>query len=319
MTSDTQSCYWPRALIHVRTPTPSADFRSLARIAREYGFCSRVLDRGQLYLDATHRQRFGASPARLASQLLYRLTQESPGRSFQIGVAHEPMLAACASVMAGPGAPKVIAPWEVHSHIASLPVSLLVSSYPVLARRMAAVGLRHCGEITRLGAATVRRHFGETGMQLWHLCRQGHGQTAVEVECSRGLIRCHAVLPPQTRSRRALVSHVRRLQLQATRTLKSHRRIAHTVKLRVWSERQGGFDVVELEALDPELGFQCSPKDLGDRLHKTCGGYACLMLQLELAELENPGPQLELFPEPEADFIDHVEFCFPDPVENSKR
>jgi hypothetical protein len=317
--NDTQSCYWPRALIHVRAPVSSGDLRTLTPVMREYGFPIRVLDRRRLYVDVTHRQRRDGSPARLASQLLRRLAEESPGRRFHVGVAHEPMLAACASVMAEAGVPKVIAPWEVHKQIAMLPVPLLGPIYPGLARYMAAAGLHRCGDIAPLGSATVRRHFGEAGIQLWHLSRRGRGHTTVEVEHEPGVIRCHAVLPPQTRSRRALVSHVRRLQLQAMRTLTVHRRVSNTVELRVWAEAKRGFDIIDLFPLDPAVGWDCAAAELGDRLHRLCGGRACLMLQLELAQLENPGPQLELFSDPETDSVNHAEFCFSEPVENCER
>ncbi len=241
-----------------------------------------------------------------------------PGNGFYLGVAHEPMLAACAGAAAKAAAPAVIAPWEAKERVRALPVEVLSASYPRLARLMAVVGFQRCGQIADLAPGMVQRLFGDDGVRLRQLCRQGRGDTEVEIETVPGRIRCRAVLPPQTRGRRALRSHLRRLYLEANRSLRRRQRLARTVGLAAWTDDGNGLATVTLPVLDFAAPRRVPEAAVG-RLYELCRGRACLMLQMELTDLQIHGPQLELFTEEEVNSTGPLCYSPAPPVEKSVR
>jgi hypothetical protein len=84
-------------------------------------------------------------------------------------------VAEIAARQAGPRHIRRVAPGEEAAFLAPLPLSVLPLD-PVVAARLAALGLDCVGAVANLSAADLQRQFGPVGMDLWHQARGGDGR-----------------------------------------------------------------------------------------------------------------------------------------------
>ena len=92
-----------------------------------------------------------------------------------VGVASSRQVAEIAARQAGPRHIRRVAPGEEAAFLAPLPLSVLPLD-PVVAARLAALGLDCVGAVANLSAADLQRQFGPVGMDLWHQARGGDGR-----------------------------------------------------------------------------------------------------------------------------------------------
>lgn len=293
MSGTGQSCYWPRALIHIRADRPFPDDPAMHEFLAGFADAYRIADAGNVIVDITHRQRSRGSPEQLAHKLLQGLVRGLAGPEYRLGCAADPMAAACAAALAPPFAVETVAPWETRPRLAGLSRTELAFAYPGLAGRMKIAGLSRCGQILDFAPRLVRRYMGPDGVRLWHLCRHGRAGSTVEMEACRDRIRFRMVLPPKTGGTRALKAHLRRLQQEASRVMRIRGRIAHISELRVRLDHGQWSSPFLLGTPVSDVGFLPIVKLA--QSSALADGRACRELELNLADLRHAGPQLELF------------------------
>lgn len=293
MSETGQSCYWPRALIHVRADRPFPRDPAMHEFLTSFGDAYRIVDATNVIVDITHRQVSRGSPEQLAHSLLQELVRGLSGPVFRLACAADPMAAACAAALTSPFAVESVAPWETKPRLAGLSPTELAFAYPGLASRMKIAGLSRCGQILDLSPPLVRRYMGQNGVRLWHLCRHGRADATVEMEACRDRIRFRTVLPPKTGGSRALKAHLRRLHQEASRVMRVRGRIAHTAELRARLDHGQWTSPFPLGAPVSAVGFL--PIVKLSQSSALADGRTCRELELNLADLRHAGPQMELF------------------------
>lgn len=104
-----------------------------------------------------------------AGQVAHTAGAELAARGYpaQLGVAATPSLAAVASVLAAPGAPRLVPVGEDRAFLDALPLDRfgpLLEIDPGLLAHLRSLGIRQLGELARLPAASLRRRFGDAGL-----------------------------------------------------------------------------------------------------------------------------------------------------------
>lgn len=288
-----QSCYWPRALIHIRADRPFPGDPAMHEFLTSFGDAYRIVDATNVLVDITHRQASRGSPELLAHSLLQEMVRWLSGPVLRLACATDPMAAACVAALAAPFAVESVAPWETKPRLAGLSLTDLAFAYPRLASRMKIAGLSRCGQILDFSAPLVCRYMGQDGVRLWHLCRHGRADSTVEMEAWRDRIRFRTVLPPKTGGTRALKAHLRRLHLEAARVMRTRGRIAQFAELRVRLDHGQWTSPFPLGAPVSAVGFL--PIVKLSQSSALAEGRTCRELELNVADLRCAGPQMELF------------------------
>lgn len=204
--TDSFQCYWPRVLLALRPLEDRQAYlhASVHNLLRRVS-ADVVYHEGQWFADLTHHQHQGGP------DLLVQLVNErlkAFGR-FAVGSAPGLTLARYASTIATPASPSVLAPWRLARTIESVPVSAILTHHPNALRRLAAGGVRYCGELLALTPEAVRKRWGEHGRRWWGACRGQDADLPVAVQQSTPLFAATLILPPRTRTDRALQAYLR--------------------------------------------------------------------------------------------------------------
>lgn len=139
---------------------------SLMEILAEYADAVEPLSLDEAYLDVSESRHCCASATLIAQQILHRVRKEL-GITVSAGAAPVKFLAKIASDWRKPNGMFVIAPSEVDSFVAALPVERLPGVGPVATQKLHKYGLYQCADIRAFGAPAMAKHFGSHGHHLY--------------------------------------------------------------------------------------------------------------------------------------------------------
>lgn len=296
MTSEATSCLWPRAIIDV-IPSPGAH-AATANILRNF---DPGLDQAQsrLRLDVTHLQPVMGSPFHIAQHIKRRLgdkeSGKAAGKEATLGVASDPYVAAYAAGVASTGTIKAIAPWEVRSSLHHEPIEKLCQLTPELACKLRLVGIRTGAQIAEQSLPVIKRVLGRAGIALWRACRGETNAAALEIDDQYHFIRCRAVLPPRTSSRRSIHSHLRRVTNCLLSVLRNRQRLPTTISLSIQDQRQAAIEVGSLDIRCDEMNTRNLVDLVKQAVDRNWRGGALHFVELAAQQLYDPSGQLELF------------------------
>lgn len=132
----------------------------------------------EAYLDVTTHRLKCADPVR-AAQMIRQSIHAMTGLTASAGVSVNCFLAKIASDQKKPDGLTVIGPEAVADFLKDLPVRKLPGIGPVSEKRLAAMGVRTCGDLAAAGRETLFETFGRSGVDLWE---KANGRDEREVE-----------------------------------------------------------------------------------------------------------------------------------------
>jgi len=292
MISETRACLWPRAIIDV-IPSPGAHIAT-AHILRNFDpDLSQAASR--LRLDVTHLQPLMGSPYYIAQHIKRRLGNNKTGITATIGVAGDPYIAAFAAGIASTGCIKTIAPWEVRPSLQHEPIENICQLTPELAYKLGLIGIRTGAQMADQPLAVVRRIFGKTGVSLWRACRGEANAAALEIDDQYQSIRCRAVLPPRTTSRRSIYSHLRRVTNSLLSVLRYRQRTPAAIYFSMREQQKIAIEVGAFDIVRDEFNPRDMVSSVQQVFRRNWQGGALHYVELSARQLFDPSGQLELF------------------------
>ena len=185
----------------------------------------------EAYLDLT--DQIGAWPdvIELARQLQHQVGVEI-GLSASLGVATNKLVAKVASDHDKPGGLTVVPPGQEAAFLAPLPVRVLWGVGPVMARKLAALGVATVGELATMPEIELERHFGQQGAAM---ARQARGIDRRKVVTEHAV---KSVSQERTFSRdltdgEALERHLHRMSQRVAHQLKRKELATGTVAIKL--------------------------------------------------------------------------------------
>nr|XP_033470509.1 DNA repair protein REV1 isoform X1 [Epinephelus lanceolatus] len=128
--------------------------------------CDEVLIDGSALL-----AELGVNPEDLASAIRADI-KEKTGCCASVGMGSNILLARLATRKAKPDGQYLLKSEEVDDFIRDLPVTSLPGVGPVMGRKLAAVGVRSCGDLQQVSLSQLQKKFGpRTGQTLFRFCR----------------------------------------------------------------------------------------------------------------------------------------------------
>jgi DNA polymerase-4 len=207
------------------------------------------------------------------------------GLTASAGVAPNKFLAKIASDERKPDGLFAIRPAEVAGFVATLPLRKVPGIGRVTGERLEALGLHTCGDMQRLSAEELGRHFGRRGLFFHRLCR-GEDDRPVSAERIRKSVSIEDTFERDQDHPDWLERKLAELALGLERRLRagSHRGRTLTLKLRL-----ADFTSATRSATEPEP-FDDAPRirALAVRLYRQSGlvGKKLRLLGLGLSHLE---------------------------------
>ena len=131
----------------------------------------------EAYMDITGTRNLFGPPPELARSLQARV-KEVTGLSCSVGVAPVKFLAKIASDFRKPGGVTIIEPEDVAAFLKDLPVGKIPGVGGKTMPRLAALGVKTCGDVLRYSGEFWERHLGEWGRVL-HARAMGRGSTEI--------------------------------------------------------------------------------------------------------------------------------------------
>jgi len=131
----------------------------------------------EAYMDITGTRNLFGPPAELARSLQARV-REVTGLSCSVGVAPVKFLAKIASDFRKPGGVTIVEPEDVEAFLKDLPVGKIPGVGGKTLPRLAALGVKTCGDVLRYSGEFWERHLGEWGRVL-HARAMGRGSTEI--------------------------------------------------------------------------------------------------------------------------------------------
>jgi DNA polymerase-4 len=185
----------------------------------------------EAYLDLTDQTETWPDAVELARQLQRQVRKEA-SLSASLGVATNKLVAKVASDQDKPGGLTVVQPGQEAPFLAPLPVRVLWGVGPVMARKLAALGVTTVGELATLPKEELGRRFGQQGEAMARQARGiDHRKVVTEHEIK-------SVSQERTFSRdlvdaEALEQHLRKMSQRVAHQLKRKELAAGTVAIKL--------------------------------------------------------------------------------------
>ncbi|MBJ6749794.1 DNA polymerase IV [Geomonas anaerohicana] len=142
--------------------------KQIIGIMREYTPLVEVFSIDEAFLDVTGSLSLFGAPEEIARMIKERI-RERFGLTCSVGIAPNKLLAKLASDMQKPDGLTVIAPDQVARVMERLPIQELCGIGAKTQQRLAAFGIRTCGELARFPVEILRKKFGVTGERLHYM------------------------------------------------------------------------------------------------------------------------------------------------------
>ena len=142
--------------------------RQIFEVFREFSPLVEGLSLDEAFLDLSGTERlFG--PARAAAEAIQRRVRAQVQLGCSVGVAANKFVAKIASAHQKPAGLTEVPAGSEQSFLAPLAIGKLWGVGPKMGERLAALGVRTIGDLTRLGLPTLRRELGDAGERLHRL------------------------------------------------------------------------------------------------------------------------------------------------------
>ncbi|MBI1292022.1 DNA polymerase IV [bacterium] len=142
---------------------------ALAEIFRRYAPVVRMASQDEAYLDLTGTGRLYGTPL-VAAERLRRDVLAETRLPCSIGIGSNRLVAKVASDLCKPKGLLWVPPGSEERFLAPLPIERIPGVGHRIAERLHAIGARRVGDVVTLGAATLDKHFGEHGRDLYSRC-----------------------------------------------------------------------------------------------------------------------------------------------------
>lgn len=152
----------------VRFDVYRAESRRIRKIFREYTEVIEPLSLDEAYLDVSHQPRYAWDIAKEIRRKILRETELTASA----GIAPNKMLAKIASDWNKPNGQHAILPKDIPEFMEMLPLRKIPGIGAKAEIKLAELGLKTCGELSRLSRERLREVFGEKwGDELYERCR----------------------------------------------------------------------------------------------------------------------------------------------------
>ena len=154
--------------------------RRIFAVFARYSPTIEALSLDEAFLDMTGSARLLGEPLAVATRLRAEVRAET-GLAVSVGIAPVKMVAKIASDLAKPDGLLAVAPEEVRTFLAPLPVGRIFGIGPVARARLATLGVTTIGDLTAISEARLRAALGAWGVELLRLAR-GEDERAIEAD-----------------------------------------------------------------------------------------------------------------------------------------
>lgn len=141
--------------------------QQIRSIFHDYTPLVEPLSLDEAYLDVSAFDRYAWD---IAKEIRARILAET-GLTASAGIASNKMLAKIASDWRKPNGQFAILPEQVEEFMTGLPIRKIWGIGPKSAERIAASGIKTCGDLQKLSLHEMFSRFGKWGEELYHLCR----------------------------------------------------------------------------------------------------------------------------------------------------
>ena len=283
----------PQAIIvPPRHPLYSEYSRRVMAILRVASPLVEQISIDEAYLDLTDRAVIWQDAIQMARHIQHQVRDEV-GLSASLGVATNKLVAKVASDRDKPGGLTVVPPGQEASFLAPLPVRVLWGVGPVMARRLAALGITTVGHLAALPEEELRQRFGQQGEAMAHQAR-GIDRRTVVTEHKIKSISQERTFSRDLVDAGAMEQHLHRMSQKVAHQLKRKELAAGTVAIKV---RYADFTTftrqttIAVPTDDEELIFQAA-RTLLERARQR--GRAVRLLGVAARRLTPPPGQLQL-------------------------
>ena len=186
----------------------------------------------EAFLDVRGLERLSGSPSEIAVRLR-RNVLERVGLPITVGVARTKFLAKVASAVAKPDGLLVVPPEGELDFLHPLPVGRLWGVGPVTAGKLESRGITTVGQVALLDESSLMSMLGRASGRHLHALAHNRDPRPVHVGRRRRSIGSQRALGRSSRSRAAVEATLIALVDRVTRRLRTARRVARTVVLRL--------------------------------------------------------------------------------------
>lgn len=186
----------------------------------------------EAFLDMTGSTRLFGTPATIGTRIKEAVRERTGGLTVSVGISAIRYVAKVASGFRKPDGLTIVAPDEMRSWLAPLPVSSLWGAGPKTTERLQALGFESIGQIASADPATLERALGALGLRFFSLA---NGVDPREVVGSR---RAHSVGSERTlnvdvTARADIEAHLRLAADTVAQRLRKSQRKARGVRVKL--------------------------------------------------------------------------------------
>jgi DNA polymerase-4 len=185
----------------------------------------------EAYLDLTEQASIWQDAVQIARRIQHQVHDEV-GLSASLGVATNKLVAKVASDRDKPGGLTVVPPGEEASFLAPLPVRVLWGVGPVMARKLAALGVTTVGHLAALSEEELHQRFGQQG-EAMALQARGIDRRPVVTEHKLKSISQERTFSRDLVDAGALEQHLHRMSQKVAHQLKRRELAAGTVAIKL--------------------------------------------------------------------------------------
>ncbi|MEO7036692.1 MAG: DNA polymerase IV [Polyangiaceae bacterium] len=185
----------------------------------------------EAFLDITASERLFGGPLALATQLKRRVLERTE-LTISVAVAPNKLVAKIACTLAKPNGLRVVQASEVQGLLEPLPLRRLWGVGPVLAEKLARLGLKTLGDLVRYDSAQLTRDLGERALELQALAA-GHDKRPVISERVAKSIGEESTFDTNILDREVVSAALTAHADEVARRLRRSGYVGHTVTLKI--------------------------------------------------------------------------------------
>lgn len=174
----------------------------------------------EAYLDVTNSPHCHGSATLIAQEIRKRIFEKTQ-LTASAGVAPNKLLAKVASDINKPNGLFTVAPQQVKTFIAKIPVERIWGIGKVTAKRMHEMGIKTCLDMQRYSRSDLIHHFGKFGYMLYDFCR-GADDREVETDYERKSIGTEETFSKDLDNYEEMKLHVARMVGEIQEALESY-------------------------------------------------------------------------------------------------
>jgi len=175
----------------------------------------------EAFLDVTRCQKLWGNPEHIGKMAKQKVFEAS-GLMCSVGVSGDKTTAKYAAKCQKPNGFTVIPPWEAHARLYNVPVTELCGIAEGIGTFLARLGVRTCGDMSKLPISVLAKRFGNIGRRIWYMC-QGQDPDKVQVTIPAPKSMGHGkVIPPNTVEKNRLATFLLHMSEKLGQRLRQH-------------------------------------------------------------------------------------------------